>query len=474
MNCQFMTTRSNGWRDLVAEGRGARLLLILLGVWLMAADSLVTATIMPSVGADLDAYAWFGWATSAYFVAVVVASASAGWLSLRIGLRGAMAAAGTLLAAGCLMSVTGGIAGFIAGRVVQGVASGWIIGLVSVTTAEVFPTRHLARVYSLSTAMWGGATFIGPLIGGVFADAGNWQGVFLLFAGQAVLFALAALRLVPAHTGGTEATSVPARSLALLATGITALAAASIAGDLGTALLLLLSAAGLIAATLIHDRRAAAPMLPRSTTDMKTLLGAAYGTYFMMTAGAAGFSLYAPALLQHTMGLSATSAGYVVAIEAIAWTLAALLVVNADGARARQSIVGGAALAALAVAAMIGLMASDLLWPIIAAAAALGAGFGFSYSLIGQRIIGALGDDERAVGSGAIGAVRNAGGAVGSAVAAIAANATGFGAGVSDANVDALAVAIFGASLPFAFAGVAAALLLARHVGSRGQQLAPA
>ena len=31
--------------------------LICLGVWLNAADSLVTATIMPSVGADLGGYA---------------------------------------------------------------------------------------------------------------------------------------------------------------------------------------------------------------------------------------------------------------------------------------------------------------------------------------------------------------------------------------------------------------------------------
>ena len=38
------------WRDLLA-GRWQAFALIMLGMWLMAADSLVTATIMPSVGA---------------------------------------------------------------------------------------------------------------------------------------------------------------------------------------------------------------------------------------------------------------------------------------------------------------------------------------------------------------------------------------------------------------------------------------
>ena len=47
------TAAPNGWADLLADGRLPRFALICLGVWLNAADSLVTATIMPCVGADL-------------------------------------------------------------------------------------------------------------------------------------------------------------------------------------------------------------------------------------------------------------------------------------------------------------------------------------------------------------------------------------------------------------------------------------
>ena len=70
-----------GWADLLGEGRLPRFALIMLGVWLNAADSLVTATIMPSVGADLGGYAYFSWATAGYFVGAILAGASSGRLS---------------------------------------------------------------------------------------------------------------------------------------------------------------------------------------------------------------------------------------------------------------------------------------------------------------------------------------------------------------------------------------------------------
>src|SRR5436190_23958761 len=87
-----------GWGDLLGEGRLPRFALICLGVWLNAADSLVTATIMPSVGRSLGGYAYFGWATAGYLLGSVLAGASSGALALRFGLRSAAAAAALLYA----------------------------------------------------------------------------------------------------------------------------------------------------------------------------------------------------------------------------------------------------------------------------------------------------------------------------------------------------------------------------------------
>ena len=94
----------NTWADLMAEGRLPRFALICLGVWLNAADSLVTATILPSVGADLGGYAYFSWATAGFFVGAILAGASSGRLSEIFGLRSATALAGVVMILGCVMS----------------------------------------------------------------------------------------------------------------------------------------------------------------------------------------------------------------------------------------------------------------------------------------------------------------------------------------------------------------------------------
>src|SRR5437870_5298684 len=94
-------SKAGSWADLLGEGRGPRFVLICLGVWLNAADSLVTATIMPSVGRALGGYAFFGWATAGFLLGSVMAGASAGLLARRFGLRRATAAAAVLYAVGC-------------------------------------------------------------------------------------------------------------------------------------------------------------------------------------------------------------------------------------------------------------------------------------------------------------------------------------------------------------------------------------
>ncbi|HTU12196.1 MAG TPA: MFS transporter [Allosphingosinicella sp.] len=454
--------RAEGWRNLVAEGRAPILALLVFGCWVTAADSLVTATIMPAVGADLAGFAWFGWAASGFLIGLVVAGASAGWLAERIGLRAAMMLAGAGFTIGCALSAAApGIALFLAGRVLQGCAAGWVIGLVYVALAILFPGRHLPRVFAILTSVWGVATFAGPLVGGLFADAGAWRGVFWLFAGQAILFTAATRLLIPRAAAVAEGSRLPVRTLLPLAAGIACIASAGVIEGLVPAALLVGAGIALLLAALALDRAGTNRLLPLRAADPAFPLGAAWLTYFATTAAGVAFALYGPALLQFRFGLSGLEAGYVVAIEALAWT-AASLAVSGSGARWRRrlSMIGPAAILAGATGLTL-LMASPSLIAIAAAGAVLGAGYGLSYAFISQRVIGSFGEKERARGSSAIGAVRNAGGALGAALAGVAANAADFGGGVNPDNFAPIAWGAFGIAIPFALAGLVAAVRLA-------------
>src|SRR5215472_5820345 len=118
-----MTAATAGsWADTLGESRLPRFVLICLAVWLNAADSLITATIMPNVGRALGGYAYFGWATASYLTGSVLAGASSGVLALRYGLRTATAVAAMVYAGGCVLSaVAPNMFSFLAGRALQGI-----------------------------------------------------------------------------------------------------------------------------------------------------------------------------------------------------------------------------------------------------------------------------------------------------------------------------------------------------------------
>ena len=201
------TPASGSWADVLGEGRLPRFALICLGVWLNAADSLITATIMPSVGRSLGGYAYFGWATAGYLLGSVLAGASSGVLALRFGLRSATAAAALLYAGGVRAERASHPRSSPSwpGASCKGSAAAGSSACARSPIGLLFANHLLPRVYSAISSVWGIAVLVGPLLGGLFADAGSWRAVFWLFAVQGVAVAAAARVMLPA----AEAADVP-------------------------------------------------------------------------------------------------------------------------------------------------------------------------------------------------------------------------------------------------------------------------
>jgi len=90
----------------------------------------------------------------------------------------------------------------------------------------------------------------------------------------------------------------------------------------------------------------------------------------------------------------------------------------------------------------------------------MGAAFGFSWSFMSRRLIMALSEEDKAIGSSAVTAVRQSGAAAGAAISGVAANLSGFSAGVTDASARSAAVWVFVAVIPLAVVGGWAAFRL--------------
>jgi MFS family permease len=448
----------NSWADLLGDGRLPRFALICLGVWLNAADSLVTATIMPSVGAQLGGYGYFSWATAGYLVGAILAGASSGRVSELFGLRGATAIAGLIMAGGCVMSALAPDVGvFLAGRLIQGLGSGWISGFAMVAIALLFPERHLARVFAAVTFVWGIATVLGPLFGGAVLEAGDWREVFWLFAGQAALFAAAAPFLLAGASGAGGGPGVPWTQLGVLGLGVGAIAVADVLTSAGLSIGLVSLGLVILGVVVWLDGRLAVRLLPHRAGDLSTVCGSGYFAMFALTAATMGFAIYAPPILQQLRHFTPLWAGYAIGSESAAWTLAAMLVANVTGRWDGRWIRIGVILLLASLVVLAWTMADGPFAWVLAGGALMGAAFGFSWSFLSRRLMLALSDEDRAIGSSAITAVRQTGAAAGSAISGVAANLVGFSGGLTDATARASSFWVFAAVIPLAVAGAWAA-----------------
>lgn len=440
-----------------------RAALVVLGIWLNAADGLVTVTLMPSVARDLGGAAYFGWAVAVFLTASIVAGASAGRFAQRLNLRSATLVAAFAYVLGCVLSACAtDISLFLAGRALQGVGAGWIVGFCYVAIEAVFPERLWSRLFAAAAGAWGIASLVGPLIGGLFSEGGNWRGAFWMFAAQGVVFAAASAWLLGASSTRPIVTGMAWRTLGVLTLSVSLIAAANLTrGSVETWVFLILGVLVFLAALRINNGEGEG-LLPSAAARPWTVAGAGYAMIFIFEVGTVGLNVYQAAILQIAYGVSALIAGYVVSSIAMGWTAAAFFVASAPERRHSVLIVSGAGLIVAGYAVLVLTIAREPLGWVAAAGATMGVGFGLSWSLLTKRIVGALPDAERTVGAAAIPTTQLIGGAVGAAVSGALANMLGLSRHFTRQVVLDRSLILFGVLFPIVLLGFVAALNVVR------------
>jgi hypothetical protein len=201
-------------------------------------------------------------------------------------------------------------------------------------------------------------------------------------------------------------------------------------------------------------------LLPHRAGDLTTVVGSGYAAMFALTAASMGFSIYGPPILQQTRGFTPLWAGYAVGAESMAWTVAAMAVAGAGAVWDRRWIRVGCVLLIVSLAMLPFTLADGPLAGMLIAGGLMGAAFGFSWAFMSRRVLTALRDEDKAVGSSGITAVRQSGAAAGAAISGVAANIVGFSGGLSDASAHAATTWVFVSVIPLALAGTWAAFRL--------------
>lgn len=455
-----------GWRALWAAG-GGRLAVVCFGVWLHAADELITATLVPSVVRDIGGAELIAWTLALYEIGSIAAGAASALASLRLGLRRALIGAALVYAGGCALSaVAPSMPVVLAGRLLQGAGGGGMVALAFVAATRFFPGPLMPRAMAAISVVWGASSFMGPMVGGFFAEIGFWRGGFWCMGAQAVLLAVwiglgfdAGAR-EPA--GEERPPPFPLLRLGALAAGVVLIAAAGI--DAAPARSGLLALAGLSMLALffrLDAGKGADRLLPTPALSFAPGVGAGLLMVLCLSAASVVVAVYGPLLMTTLYGVSAFVAGGVLALGSIGWSLAAVAFSGAAERHDRRLILTGMGLVSLSVVGFVVAAPQGSVGWIALFAGLEGAGFGLAWTFILRRLDRLAPAEDRERVSSAAPTMQRLGYATGAAWCGIVASAAGVADDMAVETARAVGFWVFAGALPVAALGLIAAWIFA-------------
>ncbi len=402
--------------------RGPILVALMVTTGLIAIDSTILATAVPTIVADLGGFTSFPWLFSIYLLTQAVSVPIYSKLSDTIGRKPViMIGIGLFLTGSILCGFAWSMPALIAFRAIQGLGAGAVQPMAITIAGDIYSVAERAKVQGYIASVWGASAVIGPTLGGLFSQYLTWQWIFYVNVPLGLLAVVLLLRsfheTVPRTShridwaGGLLLTGSMSLLILALLEGGNAWAWDSVpsvgAFALGLAMLVLFVRV---------ERRAAEPVLPlwvlsRRLLGTTALIGVTVGVVLM------GVTTYVPTFLETLVGSSPLVSGLTLATLTIGWPIAA-----AQSGRVylrfgfRTTVILGAIVVVLGTAALVVTSTHPAVLATGLCLFSIGAGLGFvaAPSLIAAQSSVEWG--ERGVVTGANLFARSMGSAVGVAV----------------------------------------------------------
>ncbi|MFT4230904.1 MAG: MDR family MFS transporter [Microbacterium sp.] len=433
----------------------------MLSTLLVAVDSTIISTAVPTIVRELGGFAQFPWLFSAYLLAQAASVPVYAKLADTFGRKPIMfVGIGLFLVGSILCALAWDMTALIGFRAAQGLGAGAIMPMTLTIAGDIYTVRERAKAQGYIASVWAFASVVGPTLGGLFAQFVSWRWIFWINLPLAVL-AGAILWLRYHERFERHRRRIDYAGSALLTVALVLLVLGVLEGGNGWAWLSWqsLGAFGggilLLVVFVLVERGADDPVLPPWALRSRIVVTSALVS-LMVGMTMIGIVSFVPTFLEATTRASPLVAGFAVAALLLGWPLTATL---AGRFYLRIGFRTTALIGSAGTLVGTGCLLLFSLTPSIALTAAgcfvmgLGLGLVANPSLIAAQ--SSVGLRRRGVVSGVNTLARSIGSSLGVAVSGAIANAVIAGRDTDAAAVQSGGVAVFAGSV------AASALLLA-------------
>ncbi len=286
---------------------------LMLGMLLAALDQTIVSTALTRISHDFHRPDLYSWVVTAYLLTSTVTTPLYGKISDLYGRKRIFQFAIVVFLIGSALSgLSNSMYELIAFRGIQGLGAGGLMSLALSIVGDVIPPRDRGRYQGYFGGVFGFASVIGPLIGGLLVENASWRWVFYINLPLGIVALVVINRVLKLeHVRRDAKIDFPGAALVVAGVGLLLVAVQQAGNDTRiTTTSAILAAGGVagIAGFLWWETRASEPIVPlrlfrNRVFAVCSVLGLVTGAVMF------GAIIFMPQYLQTVRGVSPTISG---------------------------------------------------------------------------------------------------------------------------------------------------------------------